>query len=146
MNWIHSRWATEILLIAQKVKLRLSFYFLKSLWRYYELFQVLKMVQDKMMQLNVTADLKKKMKTYADAKWRTKPTESKAGDDVLIKYTGTRDKLTSYWANDLFTVVNANGHVIIVKRKKDWKVFARNTSMVKKYKHISWFIWPFRHR
>ena len=62
MNWIHSRWATEILLIAQQVKLRLSFYFLELLWRYYQLFQVLKMVQDKMMQLNVTAHLKKKWK------------------------------------------------------------------------------------
>ena len=80
---------------------------------------------------------KEKMKTYADAKRRAKPTELKAGDDVLVKHTGMKDKLTSYWTNDLFTVAKVNGPTIIVKRKRDEKVFARNVSMVKKYKHIS---------
>ena len=32
---------------------------------------------------------KEKMKIYADAKRRAKPTKSKAGDDVLVKHTGT---------------------------------------------------------
>ena len=81
--------------------------------------------------------LKEKMKTYADTKGRAKTTELKAGDDVLVKYTGTKDKLTSYWTNDLFTVTKVNGSTITVKRKRDGKVFARNISMVKKYKHIS---------
>ena len=80
---------------------------------------------------------KEKMRTYADMKRRAKPTELKAGDDVLVKHTGTKDKLTSYWTNDLFTVTKVNGPTIIVRRKRDGKVFARNISMVKKYKHIS---------
>ena len=73
-------------------------------------------------------------------KRRAKPTELKAGDDVLVKHTGTKDKLTigqSYWTNDLFTVTKVNGPTIIVRRKRDGKVFARNILMVKKYKHIS---------
>ena len=77
------------------------------------------------------------MKTYADAKRRAKPTELKAGDDVLVKHTGTKDKLTSYWTNDLFTVTKVNGPKIIVTRKRNGKVFARSISMVKKYKQIS---------
>ena len=77
------------------------------------------------------------MKTYADAKRRAKPTELKARDDVLVKHTGTKDKLTSYWTNDLFTVTKVNGPKIIVTRKRNGKVFARNISMVKKYKQIS---------
>ena len=77
------------------------------------------------------------MKTYADIKRRAKPTELKAGDDVLVKHTGTKDKLTSYWTNYLFTVTKVNGQPIIVRRKRDGKVFARNISLVKKYKHIS---------
>ena len=32
---------------------------------------------------------KEKMKIYADAKRRAKPTKLKAGDDVLVKHTGT---------------------------------------------------------
>ena len=76
------------------------------------------------------------MKTYTDAKRRAKPTELKPGDDVLVKHTGTKDKLTSYWTNDLFTVTKVNGPTITVKRKRDGKVFSRNISMVKKYKHI----------
>ena len=80
---------------------------------------------------------KKKIETYADAKRRSKPTELKTGDDVLVKHTGTKDKLTSYWANDLFSVTKVNGPTVIVTRKRDGKVFARNMSMVKKYKHIS---------
>ena len=60
----------------------------------------------------------------------------KAEEDVLVKHTGTKDKLTSYWTNDLFTVTKVNGSTIIVRRKRDGKVFARNISMVKKYKHI----------
>ena len=77
------------------------------------------------------------MKTYADAKQRAKPTELKAGENVLVKRTGRKDKLTSYWTNDLFTVTKMNGPTIVVKRKRDEKVFARNISMVKKYKRIS---------
>ena len=79
---------------------------------------------------------KEKMKTYADMKRRAKPTELKAGDNVLVKHTGTKDKLTSYRKNDLFTLTKLNGPTIIVRRKRDGKVFATNISMVKKYKHI----------
>ena len=32
------------------------------------------------------------MKSYADAKPRAKATELKAGDDVLVKHKGTKDK------------------------------------------------------
>ena len=39
---------------------------------------------------------KEKMKTYADMKPRAKSTELKTKDDVLVKHTGTKDKLTSY--------------------------------------------------
>ena len=80
---------------------------------------------------------KEKMKTYADMKRRAKPTELKVGDDVLVKHTGTKGKLASYWTNDLFTVTKVNGPTMIVRRKRDGNVFARNISMVKKYKHIS---------
>ena len=45
--------------------------------------------------------------------------------------------MTSYWTNDLFTVTKVKGPTIIVRRKRDGKVFTRNISMVKKYKHIS---------
>ena len=45
--------------------------------------------------------------------------------------------MSSYWANDLFTVVKVNRFAIIAKSKIDRKVFARNISMVQKYKHIS---------
>ena len=77
------------------------------------------------------------MKTYTHAKRRAKPTELKAGDDVLVKHAGMKKKLTSYWTNDLFTITKVNGPIITVKKKRDGKVFARNISMVKKYKHIS---------
>ena len=80
---------------------------------------------------------KEKMKSYVDAKRRAKPTELNAGNDVLVKHTGAKDKLTSYWVSDLFTVVKMNGSAIIVKRKRDGKVFARSISMVKKQKLIS---------
>ena len=76
-------------------------------------------------------------------KRRDKTTELKAGEYVLAKHAGMKDKLTSYWENDLFTVTNVNEPTIIGKRKRDGKVFARNMSMVKKYKHISD---PLRHR
>ena len=56
------------------------------------------------------------MKTCANMKLRAKPTELKAGDDVLINRTGTKDKLKSYWANDLFSVTKVNGTTIIVRR------------------------------
>ena len=69
---------------------------------------------------------KEKMKTYANMKLRAKPTELKAGDDVLVNHTGTKDKLTSYWTNDLFSVTKVNGATIIVRRKRDGNVFARN--------------------
>ena len=78
-----------------------------------------------------------KRKTYADGKQRAKPTELKAGDNVLVKHTGMKGKLTNYWANDLFTVSKVNGPTIIVSRKRDEKLFARNISMVEKNKHIS---------
>ena len=35
------------------------------------------------------------MKTYADVKPRAKPTELKAGDDILVKHTGKKNKFTS---------------------------------------------------
>lgn len=54
--------------------------------------------------------------------------KTKTVNDVLIKYTGTRDKLTNYWTNDLFTVAKMNGPAIIVKRKRDGKAFARKIS------------------
>ena len=73
---------------------------------------------------------KEKMKTYTDAKPRAKPTESKTEDDVLVKHKDMNDKLTSYWANDLFTVAKVKGPTIIVKRKRDGEVFARSISMV----------------
>ena len=66
-----------------------------------------------------------KLKTYANAKRRAKPTELKAGDDVFIKHTIKKDKLASYWASDLFTIAKVHGSAIIVKRKRDGKVFAR---------------------
>ena len=78
-----------------------------------------------------------KKETYADGKWRAKPTELKAGNNVLVKRAGMKDKLTNYWTNDLFTVSKLNRPTIIVSRKRDEKVFARNISMVEKYKHIS---------
>ena len=37
----------------------------------------------------------------------------------------------------MFTVTKVNGPTIIVRRKRDGKIFARNVSMVKKYQHIS---------
>ena len=80
---------------------------------------------------------KEKMKTYADMKQKPKPTELKAGDNILVKHAGTKDKLTSYWTNDLFTVTRMKRLTMIVRRKIDGKVFTRNISMVKKYKHIS---------
>ena len=70
-------------------------------------------------------------------KTKSKPTELKAGNNVLVKHTGTKNKLTSYWPNDLFSLTKVNGPTIIVRRKRDGKVFARNISMVKKYKHSS---------
>ena len=72
------------------------------------------------------------MKTYADLKRSAKPTELKAGDDVLVKHTGTKGKLTSYWTNNLFTLTKVNGQTIIIRRKRDGKVFGRNISMIKK--------------
>ena len=77
------------------------------------------------------------MSQDADVKRRAKPTELKAGDDVLVKHTRTKDKSTSYWKNYLLTVTKMNRPTIIVRRKRDEKVFSRNISMVKKYKHIS---------
>ena len=72
---------------------------------------------------------KEKMKIHADAKQRARTT---TGDDVLVKHTGTNGKLTSYWANDIFTIATMRRPVIIVKRKRDGKVFGRSISMVKK--------------
>ena len=51
-------------------------------------------------------------------KQRAKPTELKAGDDVLVKHTGTKGKLTSYWTNDLFTVTKEEDHC---KEEERWK-------------------------
>ena len=45
--------------------------------------------------------------------------------------------MSSYWVNDLFTVVKLNGRAIIVQWKREEKVYARNIPMLKKYKHIS---------
>ena len=72
---------------------------------------------------------KEKMKIHADAKQRARTT---TGDDVLVKHAGTNGKLTSYWANDIFTIATMRRPVIIVKRKRDGKVFGRSISMVKK--------------
>ena len=65
------------------------------------------------------------------------PNQLKAGDNVLVKHTGAKEKLTNYWTNDLFTVTKVNGPTIIVGRKRDGEVFTRKISMVKKYNHIS---------
>ena len=46
-------------------------------------------------------------------------------------------KMSSYWLNDLFTLVKVNGPAIIVQRKRKGKVYARNIPLLKKYKHIS---------
>ena len=81
--------------------------------------------------------MKKTKKIYDDVKQRAKTTELKAGSNVLVKHTCTKDKLKSYWESDLFNVAKGNVPVIIVKRKRDRKIFARNILMVKKYKHIS---------
>ena len=137
MNWIRFCWATEILPTVRQVKRRLSFFLART-------------VRDKLPTVPSTEDVsrnddavnpnraqKDKMKTYADMKWRAKPTELKAGDDVLVKHTGTKNKLKSYWTNDLFTVTKVNRPTIIVRRKRVGKVFSRNISMVKKYKHIN---------
>ena len=62
------------------------------------------------------------MKSCVDAKRRTKLTELKVGDDVknqsknLVKNAGTKEKLTSYWTNDLFAITKVNRPTIIVKR------------------------------
>ena len=37
----------------------------------------------------------------------------------------------------IYTVAKVSGSLIFVKRKRDGKVFARNISMVKKYKQVS---------
>ena len=92
MNWIRFCWAIEILLIVQQVKRRLSFFFSR-------------VRRDKLPTAPSTVDgsrhddtvkrnqkKKKKMKTYTHAKRRAKPTELKAGDDVLVKHAGTKKK------------------------------------------------------
>ena len=61
---------------------------------------------------------KGKPKTYADVKRKAKPTELKGGNDVLVKHSGTEDKLRNSWAFDLFTVSKVNRPVIIVKANK----------------------------
>ena len=86
------------------------------------------MIQDTMMQQNVTEHGKKK--------WKLMSMRNEQ-QNQLIRKTGMKDKLTSYWTNNLFTVAKENGTVIIVKKKRDGKDFARKISMVKKYKHIS---------
>ena len=58
------------------------------------------------------------MKIYADVKQRAKTTELKAEDQVLVKYTGTKNKLTNYWANDLFTTAKVNGLQLLLRGKK----------------------------
>ena len=58
------------------------------------------------------------MKIYADVKQRAKTTELKAEDQLLVKYTGTKNKLTNYWANDLFTTAKVNGLQLLLRGKK----------------------------
>ena len=58
------------------------------------------------------------MKIYADVKQRAKTTELKAEDQLLVKYTGTKNKLTNYWANDLFTKAKVNGLQLLLRGKK----------------------------
>ena len=128
--------ATEILLIVQQVKHRVSFYFLGWLGTSYPLFQVLLSSKHNEAVKRNRAQ-KEKMKTYGDAKQRAVTTELKPEDNVLFKHTGPTDKLTNHWGNDLVTVTKVSRPTKIVERKKDGKVFARNISIVKKYKHIS---------
>ena len=52
-------------------------------------------------------------------KRRAKPIELKACDNILVNHTGTKDKLSSYWANDLFIVVKVNRFAIIAKSDVD---------------------------
>lgn len=47
-------------------------------------------------------------------KKKKEPTELKAGENVLVKHTCTKDRLTSYWENNLFTVAEGNALEIIV--------------------------------
>ena len=78
VNWILFWSATEILLIGQQVKRRLSCFFLSLLGTSYQLFQVMWWFTirwcSKMKHFQ-----KEKMKTYADPKRIAKPTELKAG-------------------------------------------------------------------
>ena len=67
-----------------------------------------------------------KIKNQINAKLRAIPTELKTVGNVLIKHTIKKDKLTSYWGKDLFAVAKMNRAAIIVTRKRDGKVFARN--------------------
>ena len=48
-------------------------------------------------KVNCKRAQKEKMKTYADMKRREKPTELKAGGDVLSKHTCTKEKLMGKW-------------------------------------------------
>ena len=58
------------------------------------------------------------MKTYTDVKRRAKTTELKAEDQVLVKHTGTKNKLTNYWVSDLFTTAKVNGLQLLLRAKE----------------------------
>ena len=58
------------------------------------------------------------MKTYTDVKRRAKTTELKAEDQVLVKHTGTKNKLTNYWASDLFTTAKVKGLQLLLRAKE----------------------------
>ena len=58
------------------------------------------------------------MKTYTDVKRRAKTTELKAEDQVLVKHTGTKNKLANYWASDLFTTAKVNGLQLLLRAKE----------------------------
>ena len=76
---------------------------------------------------------KEKMKQYCDLKRRAKNDDINVDDVVLLKHTGMKDKLTSTWSTYPCEVIKVNGTAVVVKRRRDGKIFTRNISMVKKY-------------
>ena len=132
-NWIRFCWATEILPIVQEVKRRLSFFFLGPLRTSYNCSRYWRCLKARGCSKMKPCPERKNENLY----WCETKSQTNWGADVLVKHTGKKEKLTSYWTNDLFTVTKVKGPTIIVRRKRDGKVFTRNISMVKKYKHIS---------
>ena len=77
------------------------------------------------------------MKTYPDVIWRVKPTDLSEEDAFFCQTYSKKLTFTWYWVNELLTVAKVNVSAIIVKCKKDRKVFSKTISVVKKNKHIS---------